>query len=145
GEGARGDPTVVRVVAAEQAVDLADLFDDLLAHRMLEVQDGVERPVEVVGDVRDLFEESVGRVRHDSPVTSPAMSTVNSVEQCGQVTAACEWPSWLIRRYRSWRNARSEANRFSTTNVSTSANVPSAVIVRVRRMMPRYDGFSRTR
>ena len=58
------------------------------AQRVLHVEDLLERPVEVVGNVRDLLEETIGRVRHDPPDGSPAMSTVNSVEQCGQVTAA---------------------------------------------------------
>src|SRR5829696_6167383 len=74
-------------------VDLADLVDDPGAQRMLHVEDLLERPVEVVGNVRDLFEQTVGRVRHDPPDGSPAMSTVNSVEQCGHVTAAWLCPS----------------------------------------------------
>ena len=66
--------------------------------RVLEVEDVVEGPVEVVGDVRDLLVDPVGRVRHDSPRRPPARSMVNRCEHSGQVTAARVWPSALIRR-----------------------------------------------
>ena len=69
-------------------VDLGDLSDEALAHRVLEIEDVVERPVEVVGDVRDLLEQPSGRVRQDPPGASPARSTENSCPQLGQVTAA---------------------------------------------------------
>ena len=44
-----------------------DLVDEALPVGVLEVEDLVQRPVEVVGHVRDLLEEPVGRVRHDPP------------------------------------------------------------------------------
>ena len=53
-------------------------FDEPSSDRMLEIENRVEPPVEVVGNVRDLFEQTVGRVRHDSPLAPPVMSTVNS-------------------------------------------------------------------
>lgn len=79
-------------------VQAADLLDEALPIGMLKVKDRVQRPVHVVGDVRDLRHEPVGRVRHDSPRRPPATSTANSCWHCGQVTAARVWPSALIRR-----------------------------------------------
>ena len=92
--GHRGAPSLL----GHPDVDPADLVDQSLPHRVLQVEDRVERPVEVVGDVRDLLPEAVGRVRQDPPGASPAMSTANSWLQEGQVTAASVWPSWLMRR-----------------------------------------------
>src|SRR6476646_8809479 len=123
---------------SESLVDPADLVDEPQPERMLEVEDRVHRPVEVVGDVRDLFEQSVGRVRHDSPRRcSPATSTVNPWLQLGHVTDAWVWPSWLIRRERSWRNARSEAKRPSMTPVCTWGTLPSRVTTRDRSRIVR--------
>ena len=59
-------------------VDTPDFLDEPLPYGMFEVEDVVERPVEVVGEVRGLLVEALGRVRHDSPGASPATSTVNS-------------------------------------------------------------------
>lgn len=55
---------------------------------MLEVEQIVEAPVEVVGDVRDFLEQPVGPVRRYSPRRLPARSTVKSWLHCGHVTAA---------------------------------------------------------
>ena len=66
--------------------------------RSVEVEHGIEGPVVLPSDVRDLFEQLVGRVRHDPPWRPPATSTANSVSHCGQVTRAWVWPSWLILR-----------------------------------------------
>ncbi|WP_399422117.1 AMP-binding protein [Streptomyces sp. WAC05292] len=66
--------------------------------RVLQVEDRVQVPVEVVGEVRGLLLEHVRRVRHDSPRRLPASSTSNAPSQCGQETAARVWPSALIRR-----------------------------------------------
>lgn len=55
---------------------------------MLEIEKLLERPMEVIGDVRDLLEEPLGRVRHDSPGRSPARSIVNSCLQEGHATDA---------------------------------------------------------
>ena len=84
--------TVPRLTLGQLRVDLADLVDDPRPSRVLEIEDRIERPVEVVGDVRDLFPETVGRVRQDPPGASPARSTVNSCPQAGQVTAASYGP-----------------------------------------------------
>jgi hypothetical protein len=65
-----------------------DLADELLAETVFHVEDLVQGPVEVVGDVRDLFEQGVGRVRHEPPGTSPATSTTNSCSHSGQETVA---------------------------------------------------------
>src|SRR3954468_791369 len=120
---------LVSVVATVAGVDLADLGDHPLPRLVVHVQDLREAPVQVVADVRDLLPQPIGRVRHDPPGASPAMSTANSWPQCGQATATSACPSWLIRRYRSCRNARSEANRFSTRNASMSRTSPSRVMV----------------
>src|SRR5262245_33835074 len=80
-------------------VDAADLVHEPQPQGVLEIEDRVHRPMEVVGDVRDLFEQPVGRVRHDSPRRcSPATSTVNAWLHAGHVTDAWVWPSWLMRR-----------------------------------------------
>ena len=46
--------------------------------------DLVQRPVEVVGDVRELLEQPVLVVRHDPPRRSPATSTANSCPHSGR-------------------------------------------------------------
>src|SRR5262249_15355432 len=78
-------------------VDVRDLPHEPLPDRVLHVEDLLEVPVEVVGDVRDLAIQRVRCVRHDSPRRPPARSTVISVWQLGQVTNAFVWPSVLIR------------------------------------------------
>src|SRR4051794_34558022 len=138
-------PTMSSALPVQSVVDSADLLDEPPANRMLEVEDLFERPVEVVGDVRDLLEELVGRVRHDSPGASPDRSTVNWCWQAGHETSACVCPSWFTRRYRSCRNARSDANRPSITPFVTWGSVPSRVITRPSSTTVRYASFSRTR
>src|SRR5437899_7050177 len=118
-------------------VDPLDLPHEALPQGVLEVEDLVERPVEVIGDVRDLAVEAVGRVRHDSPRRPPATSTENSCLHAGQVTAARVWPSWLTRRYRSCRKATSEANMFSRMPAWTSSRVPRRVTTLPRMTMVR--------
>lgn len=86
------------VLLVQPAIDRRDLADEALPVGVLELEDLVERPVQVVGDVRDLLVEAVGRVRQDPPRRSPAISTVNSCRQAGQATAAWVVPSWLMRR-----------------------------------------------
>src|SRR5690606_20888482 len=103
------------------------------AHGVLEIEDVVQRPVEVVGHVRDLLVQAVGVGGHDPPRRSPATSTVNSCLHDGQVTAARVCPSELMRRYRSCRNARSEAKRSSTIPAWTSVIVPRRVMTRASR------------
>ena len=108
------------LLLVQAAVDRRDLVDEALPVRVLEREDLVERPVEVVGHVRDLLVEPFGCVRQDPPRRSPAISTVNSWLHAGQVTAAWLMPSWLTRLYRSCRNARSDANMFSMIPGCTS-------------------------
>src|SRR5439155_17241147 len=55
------------VLRAEPRVDLADLGDHPFPHRVLEIQDLVEVPVQVVGHVRDFLPHPVSPVRHDPP------------------------------------------------------------------------------
>jgi len=79
-------------------IDFCDLAGKALALAMLQIEQIVERPMEVISDVRDLFVKAFGRVRRYSPRRPPATSTANSCSQFGQVTAARVCPSWLIRR-----------------------------------------------
>src|SRR5512139_3910620 len=90
------------LLLGQALVDPADLLDEAQPQGVLEVEDRVHRPVEVIGDVRDLLEQAVGRVRHDSPRRcSHATSPGNAWLYAGQVTDSCVWPSALMRRYRS--------------------------------------------
>jgi hypothetical protein len=91
-------PSRSGLIRGELVVDLPDLLDDPDTHRMLQVEDLVQGPVHVVGEVRGLFPQPVGRVPQDSPGASPATSTANSCPHAGQVTSASVCPSWLIRR-----------------------------------------------
>jgi hypothetical protein len=74
--------------ALHACVDPRDLVGPPSALGVLEVEQVVEGPVEVVGDVRDLLVQPVDRVRRYSPRRPPATSTAKSVPQEGQVTAA---------------------------------------------------------
>src|SRR4051812_14423310 len=87
---------------------------------MLEIDDLLERPVEVVRHVGDLLEQALWIERHDPPRPSPVTSTSKSLPQDGQLTAARVCPSWLTRRKRSCKKARSEANSCSITPGVTS-------------------------
>jgi hypothetical protein len=55
---------------------------------VFQVEQGVQRPVQVVSEVRDLFLQAVGRVRDYSPRRLPDRSMANSWLQAGHVTAA---------------------------------------------------------
>ena len=77
---------------AEAGIDAPYFLDDSFPNRMLQIENAVQRPVKVVRHVRGLLPESVGRVRQDSPGTSPAKSTAKSWPHEGQVTAASVWP-----------------------------------------------------
>jgi hypothetical protein len=83
---------------AQPLIDRCDLADETLAVGMLELQDVVKRPMQVVGNVRNLLVQPLGRVRQDPPRRSPAISTVNSWLHAGQVTAVWLVPSWLTLR-----------------------------------------------
>ncbi|CAM5412359.1 hypothetical protein SCALM49S_05090 [Streptomyces californicus] len=82
----------------DAGVDPRYLPHPLLTLRVGEVENVLTLPMEVVGDVRDLLPQPGKRVRHDSPRRPPERSTSNDPWHSGQVTAACVWPSLLIRR-----------------------------------------------
>lgn len=82
----------------DAGVDPRYLPYPLLTFAVGEVENVLTLPMEVVGDVRDLFPQPGKRVRHDSPRRPPERSTSNDPWHSGQVTAACVWPSLLIRR-----------------------------------------------
>ena len=82
----------------DSGVQRADLRDEPLALEVIEIEDLLTRPVQVVRDVRDLLVQPVGRVRLYSPRRPPDTSTANRCEQDGQVTAARVCPSVLTRR-----------------------------------------------
>src|SRR3954452_3861942 len=98
GSSAEGPAHGGVVLLGEPAVDAADLVDELTAKWMLEVEDLVEGPMEVISHVRDLLVEAFDRVRQDPPRPAPPMSTENSCWQAGHATAARVVPSWLMRR-----------------------------------------------
>lgn len=82
----------------DAGVDPRYLPHPLLTFAVGEVENVLTLPMEVVGDVRDLLPQPGKRVRHDSPRRPPERSTSNDPWHSGQVTAACVWPSLLIRR-----------------------------------------------
>ncbi|SBU91921.1 hypothetical protein YW5DRAFT_03773 [Streptomyces sp. Ncost-T6T-1] len=82
----------------DAGVDPRYLPHPLLTLAVGEVENVLTLPMEVVGDVRDLLPQPGKRVRHDSPRRPPERSTSNEPWHSGQVTAACVWPSLLIRR-----------------------------------------------
>ncbi|NED04901.1 hypothetical protein G3I55_24920 [Streptomyces sp. SID6648] len=82
----------------DAGVDPRYLPHPLLSLAVGEVENVLTLPMEVVGDVRDLLPQPGKRVRHDSPRRPPERSTSNEPWHSGQVTAACVWPSLLIRR-----------------------------------------------
>src|SRR4051794_21715896 len=98
GSSAEGPAHGGLLLLGQAAVDAADLVDELTAKWMLEVEDLVERPMEVIGHVRDLLVGASDRVRKDPPGQPPPMSTENSCWQAGHATAARVVPSWLMRR-----------------------------------------------
>lgn len=65
---------------------------------VFEIEEGAQWPMQRLGEVRDLGEQVVGRVRQDSPGRPLAMSTVNSLAHEGQVTVALVWRETLILR-----------------------------------------------
>ncbi len=92
-------PNPIRSPAfVDAGVDPRYLPHPLLAFAVGEVENVLTLPMEVVGDVRDLLPQPGKRVRHDSPRRPPERSTSNDPWHSGQVTAACVWPSLLMRR-----------------------------------------------
>ncbi len=90
----RGDALLVFLVAPP--VDFVDLVDPLAAVGVLELQDLLQRPVEVVGEVGYLLVELVEGVARYPPTSLTLMST--SVPQLGQIAFATVLPSILTRR-----------------------------------------------
>ena len=84
----KGQRTTNSLLFGQAPVDPRDLVDEAVPVRVLQVEDLVHGPVKVIGDVRDLLEEAVGRVRQNSPGRSPATSTSKSAPHEGHVTAA---------------------------------------------------------
>jgi hypothetical protein len=76
-------------------IDLRDLLDEALPVAVLQVQDLVQRPVEVVCQEGYLLEEIIEGVAYDSP--RPAGSISNVSWQCGQVALTLVAPSLLMR------------------------------------------------
>ncbi len=89
-------PTLFRGCFHQPAVDPGDLLRPALPVGVLEGQDLVQRPVEVVGDVGYLLEQPVEGVAYDPPRRTT--STSNSCWQPGQATGTSVVPFSLIRR-----------------------------------------------
>jgi hypothetical protein len=64
--------------SVDRGVDPSDVVEVGQPVGVFQVKQGVQRPVQVVGEVRDLFMEAVGRVRDYSPRRLPDKSMVNS-------------------------------------------------------------------
>ena len=79
------------------AVDIGDLLHPLLALVVLQFQDRVERPVEVIGQIGYLLLQAAEGVAYNPP--SSARSTSCFVWHAGQVTVMVVLPSSLMRRY----------------------------------------------
>ena len=83
------------------AIDVGDLLHPLLALIVFQLQDCVERPVEVIGQIGYLLLQAAEGVAYNPP--SSARSTSCFVWHAGQVTAMVVLPSSLMRRYRACR------------------------------------------
>ena len=81
-----------RIDAVEDRQHHQRVEQNLLAAR--QVEDVLERPVEVVGDVGYLLVELVERVAYDSPVVDTSASKL--LLQDGQVTVSLGASGWLI-------------------------------------------------
>jgi len=84
------------LLAVESLVDLADLLDPEASVGVLQGQDLLQRPVEMVGEVGYLLVELIERVAYDPPV-APG-STSNSLPHSGHLTLIADEPVSLIRR-----------------------------------------------
>jgi hypothetical protein len=84
---------------AQLAVDLGYLLNPATAVAVLEGEDALHWPVEVVRDVGYLLVEPVQGVAYDSPRPS-TVSTSKLWPHSGQVVATLVLPFSLIRRYR---------------------------------------------
>ncbi len=79
-------------------IDPDDLVDEPQPFRVLQIEQIVEGPMQVVGQVPDLPVQPVGRVGQDSPRRPPASSTRNSCRHSGQAAETLVWPSLLTVR-----------------------------------------------
>ena len=77
-------------------VDGRNFVDEALPVAVRQVQNGFERPVEVVGDEGYLLVQAVEGVAYDPP--AGVVSSSNVLLQCGQVTVCALVPSELMRR-----------------------------------------------
>ena len=89
------DPS--RPVVVELTVDGRNLLDKAPAGRVFHVQDRIQRPVEVVGDVCDFLIEAILGVTSYAPPNEPK-SKSNSCSQWGHAVFTSAEPSSLIRR-----------------------------------------------
>ena len=78
-------------------VEPSDVVDVRQPVGVFQVEQGIQRPVQVISEVRDLLLQAVSRVRGYSPRRLPDRSMVKSLPQAGQETAARVWPSALTR------------------------------------------------
>jgi hypothetical protein len=85
------------VPRSELAVNFANLFDPLTTFRMLQLEHGAPRPVEVVGDEGYLLAEPVEGVAYDSPAGATPC-TSNPRPQSGHTAGTVVVPASLICR-----------------------------------------------
>ena len=81
----------------QPTIELGNLAHPLLTLPVLQVQNAVQRPVEVIGDIGYLLVQAVEGVAYNPPA-SFARSTSNSPPQWGQSTARLVLPVSLIWR-----------------------------------------------
>ena len=85
-----GAGIAIRSASVEEATPVA----------VLEIEDHVERPMDVIGETGRLREQLLGRRPHHSPnrpSSTSVMSTSNSCAQAGQLTTPTASPSLLMR------------------------------------------------
>jgi len=81
----------------EPPIDVGDLRYPLLAFGVFELQQLIQRPVEVIGQVGYLLVQAIEGVAYNPP--NSARSTSCFVWHAGQVTVKVVLPSSLMRRY----------------------------------------------
>jgi hypothetical protein len=81
---------------AKPPVDPGDLIHPLLTVAVFQIEDVLQRPVEVIGQVGYLLVQAVKGVAYDPPIS--ARSTSCLVWQAGQVTVMMLLPCSLICR-----------------------------------------------
>ena len=80
------------------AIDRADLLHPTPTIGVLQLQDFLQGPVEVVGNEGYLLLELFQGVAYDSPDAATSTSTSNSVAHDGHVAGMRLWPFSLMRR-----------------------------------------------